>query len=274
MAALRFPRSRTPPPLYWVARLLRRLSVVVLVVILVFLGTVAYSAVRLVQSSPQTGGYVASFGSNDTVAVTGSLELSNPGFYPVAGFTLGLRILNDSGAFLGTLRAGPVTLAPGGTTAFPIALYLPIAAGSAAESLLVTDQYLTVGIWGNTTYAYLFPISVHFTQTKLWGAPFSNLKVTAGAPTFMGGSLVIPITVTFTNDATFTEFGSLNFEVVQANGLGCGGGSFSLNVPPGTLFDQTQNVGISTSCSTAGGHVSSTFVSGGTTVPLPSEPLP
>ena len=274
MAALPYLRPRTPPPLYRLSRLLRRLSLVVLLVTVVFLATVAYSAVRLVQSSPQTGGYSASFASNDSVAVTGALQLSNPGIYPVAGFTLGLRVLNSSGDFLGALRAGPVTLAAGATTQFPVALYLPIAAGTPAESLLVNDQYLTVGVWGNATYAYLFPISVHFTQTKFWGAPFSGLKITAGTPTLIGGSLVVPVTVTFTNDAPFTEFGNLDVQVVQANGLVCGSGSFSLNVLPEALFDQTQNLGLSAGCSTAGGHVSAEFVSGGTTIPLPPEGLP
>jgi hypothetical protein len=274
MAALPNPRSRTPPPVYRLSRLFRRLSLVVLVVVVVFLGTVAYSAVRLVQSSPQTGGYSASFASNDTVAVTGSVELSNPGFYPVTGFTLGLRVLNSSGWFLGELSAGPTTLAPGVATAFPISLYLPIAAGTPAESLLVTDQYLSVGVWGNTTYAYLFPISVHFTQSKFWGAPFSGLQVTAGAPTLVNGSLIVPVTLSFTNHATFTESGTLSAEVVQANGLVCGGSAFSLDVLPGELFDQTENVGLSSGCSVAGGHVSAAFVSGSTTIPLPSEALP
>lgn len=274
MAALSFRGSRAPPALYRLSRLLRRLSIVVLVVVIVFLGTVAYSAVRLVQSSPQTGGYAARFAPNSTVAITGSVALSNPGYYPVAGFTLDLRVLNSTGVFLGALTAGPVTLAAGSTSNFPIALYLPIATGSPAESLLVTDQDLTVGLWGNTTYAYLFPISVHFTQTKFWGAPFSDLTVSAGAPMLMGGTLVVPVTLTFTNDASFTELGTLNIQVVQADGFVCGGSSFPLNVAPGDLFDQTQNVALTSSCSTAGGHVDAEFVGGGTSIPLPPEALP
>jgi hypothetical protein len=274
MAAPLAPRSRIPPALYRLSRLFSRLSVVVLVVIIVFLATVGYSAMLLVRSSPQAGGYSASFAPNGTVALTGSIVLSNPGYYPVSGFTLGLRVLNSTGVFLGALKAGPVSLPAGSAITFPIALYLPISAESPAESLLVTDQDLTVGLWGNTTYAYLFPISVHFTQTKSWGAPFSDLTVTAGAPTLMGGTLVVPVTVTFTNDASFTELGTLNVQVVQANGFVCGGSSLSLNVAPGDGFEQTQNVAVSSGCSTAGGYVDTEFVSGGTTIPLPPEALP
>jgi len=270
-----FPYARrTPPPLYRLSRLFRRLSLLVLVVTIVFLATVAYSAVRFVQSSPERGGYAAQFASNGTVAVTGSVELSNPGFYPVDGFTLGLRVLNSSGWFLGEIHAGPVTLAPGVATTVPLALYLPVVAGTPAESLLVADQDLTVGVWGNTTYAYLFPISVHFSQTKFWGAPFSNLTVTPGSPTLENGSVVVPVTVTFANHATFTEFGTLNFQVFPASGPACGSSSFALNVLPGARFDQTENVGLSAGCSIAGGHVDATFASGGTVLPLPSESLP
>jgi hypothetical protein len=273
MATLLYPR-RSAPAIYRLSRFLRRLSLVVLVLTIVFLATVAYSAVRLVQSSPQTGGYSASFASNGTVGVTGSVELSNQGFYPVSGFTLGLRVLNSSGWFLGELHAGPVTLAPGVATTFPIALYLPIAADPPAESLLVTDQYLSVGVWGNTTYAYLFPISVHFSQTKFWGAPFSNLRITTGSPTVENGSVVVPLMLTFTSHATFTELGTLSVQVFAATGLACGGGSFSLAVPPGEPFDQTQNIALSSGCSVAGGHAEAAFISGGTTIPLPPEALP
>jgi hypothetical protein len=246
---------------------------VVLVVIILFLATVAYSAVRLVESSPQSGGYAASFTANDTVAITGSVVLSNAGYYPVSGFTLGVRVLDAAGDFLGNLVAGPVTLAAESTTSFPIALYLPIASGGVAESLLVTSQDLTVGFWGNTTYAYLFPISAHFTQTKFWGAPFSDLTITAGAPALMGGTVNVPVTISFTNDASFAEVGSLNVQVVQANGFVCGETSYPLNVAPGELYDQTENVGVTSGCSTAGGYVASEYVSAGTTIPLPPEPL-
>lgn len=274
MAAPLVGQSRTPPALYRLSRLFGRLSVVVLILVAIFLATVGYSAAQLVQSSPQTGGYTASFAPNGTVALTGSIVLSNPGYYPVTGFTLGLRVLNSTNGFLGAVRAGPVNLPAGSATSLPIALYFPIAAGSPAESLLVTNQNLTVGLWGNTTYAYLFPISVHFTQTKFWGAPFSGLTVTPGAPTLDGGTVEIPVTVTFTNDASFTEFGTLTAQVVQANGFVCGSTTLPLNVAPGDVYDQTQNVALSSGCSTAGGSIITEFVSSGTTVVLPPEPLP
>jgi hypothetical protein len=274
MAALLPLVHRAPPRLYRVARLLRRLSVVVLVAALVFLGTAAYSAVRLIQASHQSEGYSAAFASNGTVAVTGSVSLSNPGYYPLTGFELNLRLLNSSGVYLGVLRAGPVDVAPGGSTSFPFSLYLPITSGSAAESLLVADQYLSVGVWGNATYAYLFPVSVHFSQSKSWGAPFALLRVTAGVRTTVNGSMAEPVTISFSNDASFADVGSLGIELYQANGLACGGTTFAMNVAAGTSYEQTQDLALASGCSVAGGYVIPTFSGPSGTVVLPREALP
>jgi len=274
MAALLPLVHRTPPRLYRWSRRLRRLSLLVFVVVIIFLGTVAYSAVRLVQSSPQSSGYSAGFAANGTMVVSGSVSLSNPGFYPLDGFELNLRILNSSGTYLGALLAGPVDVSAGGATSFPFSLSLPVSTGSAAESLLVTDQYLSVGVWGNANYAYLFPASVHFTQNKSWGAPFALLRITPGTPTSQGASVVVPVTLSFSNDASFTEVGSLAVGLYGSNGIECGASAFSLNVPSRTLFDQTQSIALAAGCSVAGGYAQATFTGSGATITLPREALP
>ena len=274
MASSASSPARRPPGLYRLSRLLRRLSAVVLLVLVVYLATVGYSAYELASSSHQSGGFSASFASNNTVAVTGSLSVTNPGFYPVSGFSIALRIQNSSGALLGQLWQGPETLAAQATTSFPIALYLPIAPNSAASSLLENDQVLTVGVWGNATYAYLFPVSIHFDQNKSWGAPFADLRVSLGTPTIVNGALVVPLTLSFSNDASFAELGVLTTVLESSAGETCGTVSFTLNVPSQTAYDQTQNVVLTSGCSVAGGSADSTFTGEGTTVALPPEPLP
>ena len=266
---------RRPPGFYRVARILRRLSLVVLVLLMLFVATAGYSAYQFVQASPQSGGgYSAAFAANDTVAVTGSVSLSNPGYYPVAGFSLGLRILNASGALIGQLRSDPVTIGAGATTTFPVSLSLPLATAAPVVSLLVADQTLSVGVWGNATYAYLFPVSVHFDQEKSWGAPFANFQITAGTPSAGSNGFVVPITISFANHADFTESGTLRLALVSVGGPVCGTSSFPMDVPPGSLYDQTENVVLANGCSVAGGSAETTFVSGGETISLPPEPIP
>ena len=268
------PHFRRPPGLYRVARLFRRLSLLVLVVLILFMVSVGYSAVEFVRSSPQSGDYSASFVANDTVSVSGSMSLSNPGFYPVAGFSLGLRIENASGAFLGALSTTPRTIAPGTTTTIPVELSLPISAAGPAVSLLITDQFLSVGVWGNATYAYLFPVSIHFVQQKSWGAPFANLAISAGTPVAGGGGVTVPITVTFANHADFAESGTLQVALESSSGATCGAGAFPMDVPPGAFYDQTESLALASGCPISGGSAVAVFVSGSETIPLPPEGIP
>jgi hypothetical protein len=248
---------------------------VVLVALLVFLASVGYSGYELAQASPQAGGFSAGFATNDTVSISGTLSLSNAGLYPVSGLTLSLRVLNRSSVFLGVVSAGPVTVAARSTAVFPIALYLPIASSGPAESLLVQDQELEVGVWGNATYAYLFPASVHFDQNKSWGAPFAGLRVGVGAPSSLAnGSTVVPVTVSFSNHASFTESGALRLDLRSPTGASCGTTSYLLDAAPSAFVDQTQRVSIAAGCSLAGGTAVATVEMAGTTVALPPEPIP
>jgi hypothetical protein len=268
------PRIRRPPGLYRLARAFRRTSVIVLVVVILFVGTVAYSAVELVRDSPRSGGYSAGFEPNGTVELTGSFELSNPGLYPLSGLSVSMRIQNSTGSLIGAVGSGPTTLGAGATATIPIALYLSAGAGGPAGSLLVTDQYLTVGFWGNATYAYLFPVSVHFDQNKSWGAPFENFAASVGEPTVEGSLVSVPVTISFSNHAGFTEAGTLMVVLDSTGGTSCGQTSFSLNVAPGSFYSETQSFSLASGCSLSGGSVDATFVEGGSSIALPPEPIP
>lgn len=266
--------ARRPPRLYRLARLFARLSTVVLVLILVFLGTVAYSAVALLRQTPQAGGFSAGLVANGTLAVTGTVGVSNGGLYPVSGFALSVRVLNSSGAYIGAVTSVRVDLPPGGTTSVPIALYLPIGASGPAESLLVTNQVLSVGVWGNATFAYLFPVSMNLEENRSWGAPFANLLVRAGTPGTANGSYTVPVTVSFTDDAAVPDVGNLTIVVKDSVGSVCGGASYSLNVNPGTAYAQTQTLSLTSGCSPVGGTALLTFSGPSGTFVLPPEAIP
>ncbi|MGA8709730.1 MAG: hypothetical protein ACLP8Y_08275 [Thermoplasmata archaeon] len=273
MAALVVPEHRRPPAIYRLARALRWLSALVLVALIIFAGTVAYSAFEVARSSTQSHGLSASLAANGTVEIVGSFTLANPGFYPIQGFELTARIANATDVLLGQLGVGPSDIAPSSTGTFPIALYLPVDSSAAATSLLTQDQYLRVDAWGNATYAYLFPLSVALTENRSWGAPFEDFQVTVGTPSGGGGSIIVPVTVTFSNHAPFAESGVLTFTVQSSGGADCGGGSFPISVPSQGLYDQTQDVALASGCSPLGGQLLSTYSTGGTPVPLPPESI-
>ncbi len=274
MAATVLPTHSHPPGIYRLARAFRWLSTLVVVVLILYAGTVVYSAYEVARSSPQSHGFTAMFAPNGTVEIEGSFSLSNPGFYPIQSFSLTARVTNASGVFLGDLKVGPTEIAPSSTGVFPLAVYLPVTAGSAAASLLTEDQYLGLDAWGNATYAYVFPLSVTLSETRSWGAPFEGFSATAGTPTGGPGGITVPVTITFTNDASFTEDGTLAITIASSGGTACGGTSFPIDVPPGNLYDQTESVSLAAGCSPAGGSVLSTYTSEGTTIVLPPEAIP
>jgi hypothetical protein len=274
VSALVVPTHRRPPPIYRLARALRWISTIVLVALIIFAGTVVYSAVQVARSSAQSRGLSASFAANGTVEVGGSFTLSNPGVYPISGFTLTARIENSSGVNLGEIGVGPSGIAAFSTGVFPIALYLPVSSSGPTASLLTVDQTLRVNAWGNATYAYLFPLSIELAENRSWGAPFEGFTASLGTPTGGGGTITIPVTVTFSNHASFPDTGTLSFVIESAAHVSCGGSQFSISAEPGSLYDQTQDVTLSSGCSPAGGQILSTYSTGGTPIPLPPEAIP
>jgi len=276
VAAQVVPRARRPPPpMYRLARAFRRIGTLVLVLVVLFVATAAYSAYEVARTGPSASSFTTQFAPNNTLEVEGQFNFSNGGFYPIADLSLHLLVRNGTGVYLGESAAGPKSFAAGASQVFPIDFFLPIVATGAAESLLTEDQTLQVGAWANLTYAYLFPISVSFDSNRSWGAPFANFAAAPGTPYTAGGTVEIPVTVTFDNHASFADDGTLALTIESSAHVACGAGSFALDVPPGGPYDQTTDIGLAAGCSPAGGSVVSTYtVQGGAPISLPPEPIP
>lgn len=243
-----------------------------LVLVVLYVGLVAYSAVQVVKSAPRVGPVSSAIESNGTVGVSTSFMISDPSLFAIQQFALHFRILNGSGTLLVASTAGPTDIAADSVEVLPVHLFLPLTVAGA--SLLTEDQYLEWEVWGNASYGYLFSVSLGVQTQKSWGAPFANVSVTVGAPTLVNGSEVVAVTLSFANDASFTDAGSLDFQVVSTGGPACAQGSFLLNVPPNTPYDQTENLALASGCNPSGGHVDAQYVGSGFILSLPSEPVP
>ncbi|HXW66572.1 MAG TPA: hypothetical protein VEL82_01630 [Thermoplasmata archaeon] len=266
------PSSRVPPGIYRAARALRRAGVIALVLVIVYVGFVGYSAFQVVKTRPGVGTSTTTLEPNGTVGVTTSFTLSDPSDLPIQDFSLQFRILNATGQLLLDSATPAVTVASGGSEVVPVSIFVPLT--SSGESLLVNDQYLRWDVWGNATFGYLFPVSIGVDANRSWGAPFANLTVSLGAPALMGGIVQVPVTVAFSNNADFADDGALDFEVVSSTATICGSGSFAVDVPPGQPYQSTQNIDLASDCNPAGGAVEAQYVEDGATIPLPSEPIP
>jgi hypothetical protein len=268
-----YARRPHPPGIYRAARALRRAGTVAIVLIVVFLALVAYSAVQVVRSAPRIASPSVAMEANGTVGLTTSFSLTNAGFLPIQSFALHFLVENASGGALVSTGDRPTTIASGASVIVPVAIYLPLN-DTAATSLLTEDQYLHWNVWGNATYGYLFPVSISISTDRSWGAPFDDLRIAVGTPVEVGGQVEVPFTISFANDASFADQGTLDVEVEPASGPACGTTSIALNVAPGNTYDSTQNMPIATGCNPSGGQVDAQYVVGGTVIPLPPEPIP
>jgi hypothetical protein len=265
------PRPR-PPGIYRAARALRRLAVVVLVLTIVFVAFVAYSAVQVVKSRPQVGSSSVALEPNGTVGFLTSFSLTNPTYLPIQSFSLQLLIVNDTGVLLLDQASPATTIGSQASAVVPVDFFLPLSTGDA--SLLTVDQYLQWNVWGNATYGYLFPVSIGVQTERSWGAPFDNLTISVGTPVDMDGTLVVPVQLSFANDASFTDDGTVEFQVVSSGGTTCGSGSFPIDTPPNTSYSMMQNVPVTTGCNPSGGQVEAQYLESGTSIPLPPQAIP
>jgi len=265
------PRPR-PPGIYRAARALRRAATIALVLTIVFVGLVAYSAVQIVHSRPQVGNSSSAFEPNGSLAYSTSFTLNNPTYFAIQSFQLEVRIANSSGDLLVDDATPASTVPAGGTSYVPFTFYLPLTAGT--TSLLTVDQELRWDVWGNATYGYLFPVSIGVDSQRSWGAPFANLSVTVGTPFMMNGTLEVPVQLSFENNADFADDGTVNFQVVSSGGTTCSTGAFAIDVPSGQQYSMTQDVAVASGCDPSGGHVNSQYLENGASIPLPSEPIP
>ena len=268
-----YARPRTPPGIYRAARAFRRGGTIAIVLLILFVGVVAYSAVQVVRSSPQIASPTVALEPNGTVGLTTSFGLTNAGYFPIQELALRFLVLNDSGGSLVAAADPPISIASGASAVVPVAIYLPLNS-SAGASLLTEDQYLHWDVWGNATYGYLFAISIAISTDRSWGAPFDDLVIGVGAPVDQAGQLSAPVTIAFVNDATLADDGSLAFQVEPASGPACGTGSVAIDVPAGDAYNATESVPIAMGCDPSGGHVISQYLEDGTAIPLPPEAIP
>jgi hypothetical protein len=267
--------SRRAPALYRLSGILRGIGTAVLVLLVIFLVTAAYSAAHL---RPSVGGHQNSSGiqldPNGTAQITESVNLSNQGYYSIAPLVVQLEISNaTTGALLALGGSPALTIAPGANTSIPISVWVPLTGSS--EALLTQDEALVEHAWVNATYASIFVIQLSGGDNYSWGAPFSGFSAAPGEPTVeSNGTVVVPVTVSFSNRAAFPDQGTISFTVETSTGVACSTGSIPIDVQGGTGLYQTFSFYSPTTCDPAGGSIRSTYQGSGLDVALPTEPIP
>lgn len=271
--------KRKRPRLYRLSHALSLAGVIAILLVILFVGTAMYSLYTTVRS-PAFVSKVGVSGSNQefNLAEPGEslgfyLDISNAGWYPFRGMSVGVNVSLPSGKTLVLGMSNPQDIPSGGSANLSLTVPIDLAkiGNTTLRSLLTGDTNLSERISLHGTYAYVFPFSIIVSNTAEWLAPFYNLQVAIGTPT----ATSVPTTIQFTNQGSLSEVGTLTLYLNSANGQPCGSNSLSLNVPGGTHYDQTLNVSPIPGCDLNGGTESSTFTfSSGLSYSLGSQVLP
>jgi hypothetical protein len=265
----------SPSPSYRLSRGFRRASTIALVLILVFVLSAVYSFAQFARSVSASEQHSFALESNNTAAFDLTLNLTNPGFYPIAGFQIHSEITLQNGSFLSQATSPATTLNPGSAGSIPLQFLIPLDAAGAASSLAVNDQSLHLLSWGNATYAYLVPVSFEISNNFSWGAPFEGLNITVGSPTAgSNGTVSAEVTVSYSNDASFAELGTFDATIRSSSLSVCGQASYPVTTPAGQMFAETTTVYFAPGCSPTGGTIVAEFVGPTFTLVLPPEAIP
>jgi autotransporter adhesin len=258
--------------LYRMSRAFGWLSIIATVAIVIFLATVAYSAsgIRYDGVTPLAGTGVP----GNLVDFTVSVKLANPGYYPMQNFNLSLRVVYPQNGLLAIGSSMVNSLGGGSTQQIPVTFPVDLAAPQ-VRGLLTNDTKLTLAAWANATYGYFFPFHVTISDNISWGAPFYGLAVVAGTPTVgTGGTVVVPITISFSNHSPIPLVGYLGFSVASAAGVTCGSGNLNVTALPTQHYDSTTDVTVADGCNPQGGQVNATYTSALLTATLPPIQIP
>jgi hypothetical protein len=260
-------RGRSPvvrPPLTWrLARLFRILAILWLVGVVVFLASVAYSGSQLRPEGETGPTSPPTISGNDTISLTGAVNLSNPGWYPLNDVTLYTIVDEPNGTLLATGASPVITVTSGATTTVPFTISLGLDTKPYARTLLTEDATLPSITWANATYVGLFAVHLTVPQNVSWGAPLFGLNVTPGTPTIeVNGTAMVPLTVTFADRAMFPVDGAAKYSLAS-DGRVCYSGSLPVAVSPGGSYDETAVAYLGSGCSATGATLTLHFVGNG-----------
>ena len=264
-----------PPPLYRLSRIFRLASVVMVIIIIAYLG-VAVSSLLQLQPSDVSGVNSVNPSLDETGAsLAMNIEVKNPGLAPVNSVAVNFSVQLENHTLIANGGLPTVQIAPSGTGRFPFSVNLTFAPGGAAEGLLFNDHQLWIFFGVNATYAYLFMAHVGLWGKFSWGAPFFGYTSSVGTPTNeSNGSVLVPVTVSFTNHARFGLTGNITTALADSAGVVCSTTTTPIPVPAGAEFNQTIPITATPACLSTATTVQVTWVVGPhLTIVLNPEPL-
>lgn len=255
--------------IFWMA------SVVLLLVLSGFVGTVVYSS-NEISYEGVTPVSEASPSASELI-INATVGISNPGVYSVTGLHIGIHLLSSSGSLISEFHSSTLDVA-GGSSSDQVPVGLPLNTSSPdVSSLFTNDSKLGILAWVNGTYVSVIPFKLMIRDSYSWGAPFDALHYTVGpSQSEVNGTYAYPVNISFSNYSPIPEFGDMRIVLYSASDTFCGKTNLSLPIlTAGDMFSGGAVVYTADNCDLTGGIVYFTYISLSSilTLHLPPEPI-
>ncbi|MFQ6073745.1 MAG: hypothetical protein ACE5KC_00865 [Candidatus Bathyarchaeia archaeon] len=205
------------------------------ILVILFSGTVVYSAVQMAQAGGIEPGEPTATVSNGTVVTSVPFTIDNVGFYDISDFEITTHITDENGTAISSSTTPPSSIPKGSeaTITHSISINLNEISADTLTYMLTNDTVLNIDMLVALTYAHVIPLKISFNTTMSWGAPLYNLTV--GGITIVSPKQV-DVSLSFENHAFFSFNGTISLEIWDSAGV-IGSGTTYIPVQPGNRYD-------------------------------------
>ncbi len=216
-------------------------TIVLWILVILFSGTVVYSAMQIRMNFEEEPEVAV---SNDKMTMSLPFSISNGGLYDISELNITTRIEAENGTVISRSTTLVPLIARDSTVSekHDIALSLDDILTKNLTYLLLNDTDLNVDVFVALTYAQAISLKISTNLTMGWGAPLSNLAI--------GEILITPlppyrvnVPLSFDNNAFFGLNGTMRLEIMDGNNL-IGWEEVDISVPEGSSYDATISVPI------------------------------
>ncbi len=204
--------------------------------VMLFSGTLAYSAMQIGVNFEQDPEVTV---SNYTMTMSIPFSISNGGYYDISNLDIATSIVAENEAVITSSTTLVPLISRGDTVSktHDISVSLDDILAKNLTFMLLNDTDLNVDMLVALTYAHAIPLKISSNLTVPWGAPLSNLTI--GEPTFTRQPPYrAEVPVSFENHAFFSLNGTLRLEIVERNDL-IGWADESISVPSEDSYNST-----------------------------------
>ena len=214
------------------------------IVVILFSGTVVYSAMQI---GMDFGGEPEMAVSNGEMTMSIPFSISNGGLYDISKLNITTFIAAENETVISRSTTTVPLISRGDTVneTHDISISLEDIVAKNLTYMLFNDINLSVGMLVGLTYANAIPLTISTSLPMPWGAPLSNL--TTGEPSYTAigepPSIQVTVPLSFENHAFFGLNGTISLEIADSSHELVGSGTTDkFDIPPQTFYSTSMEV--------------------------------